>query len=259
MPLASEGPGWVGPAAAGDGDDHPTIVHVTHYKAGSQWLYAILRACAPDRVIAPDAQSGHFRNSPPQPGKIYPTVYLTRQQVDKVALPPDCRVFVVIRDLRDTLISSYFSLARSHGARDHPSLDLRRLLRSVPTERGLLYLMDNWLMDSARIQLSWLDAGEPLIRYEDLLERDAEILENVLLDRCGLDVAPEQLRRAVASHRFHMMSGGRQPGDEDQSHHLRKGVAGDWRNHFTPRVVDAFRARYGGLLVATGYERDLDW
>jgi hypothetical protein len=37
------------------------------------------------------------------------------------------------------------------------------------------------------------------------------------------------------------------------------GIAGDWRHHFSERVKKAFKARYGGILVATGYERDLDW
>ncbi|HVS27088.1 MAG TPA: hypothetical protein VHE58_07310 [Burkholderiales bacterium] len=41
--------------------------------------------------------------------------------------------------------------------------------------------------------------------------------------------------------------------------HERKGVAGDWQNYFSKRVKEAFKNRYGGLLVATGYERDLDW
>jgi lipopolysaccharide transport system ATP-binding protein len=264
IPLVSEGAVWVeraGPSPSNgvSSTEHPAIVHITHYKAGSQWLYAILRACAPDRIVPPDARSGHFRYWPPESGKIYPTVYLTRQQFDEVSLPPDCRVFVVIRDLRDTLISSYFSLAGTHGMLDRPSLDLRRLLESLSVEKGLLYLIDHWLIDPARIQLSWLEAGEPLIRYEDILERDTEILEEVLLNRCELGVPVEVFRQAVIARRFEWMTGGRPRGTEDLQEHMRKGIAGDWRNHFTPRVSDAFKARYGGLLVATGYEPNLDW
>jgi FkbM family methyltransferase len=237
----------------------PTVVHATHYKAGSQWIYAILRACVPDRVVAPDARSGHFRYWPPEPGKVYPTVYLTRQQFDAVATPPDCRVFVVVRDLRDTLISSYFSLVKTHGMADRPSLDLRRLLGTLSVEQGLLYLIDHWLAESARIQLSWLEAGQPLIRYEDLLENDVEVLEEVLLDRCELGVPRDEFHRIVVAHRFQELTGGRDRGTEDQTSHIRKGIAGDWRNHFTEPVARAFKARYGGLLVATGYEQDLDW
>jgi Wzt C-terminal domain/Sulfotransferase domain len=237
----------------------PTVIHVTHYKAGSQWIYAILQACVPDRVAAPDARSGHFRYWPPEPGKVYPTVYLTRQEYDTVRVPPDTRVFVVVRDLRDTLVSAYFSLVKTHEAPDRPSIDLRRLLSSLSKEEGLVFLIDQWLPDAARIQLSWLEAGEPLIRYEDLLDNDVEILEDVLLDRCALGVPRDEFRRIVLSKRFEELTGGRARGDEDRDAHTRKGVAGDWRNHFTGAVTRAFKARYGGLLVATGYERDLDW
>src|SRR5438094_8552557 len=33
--------------------DWPTVLHVTHPKAGSQWLHKILRQCAPERAVTP--------------------------------------------------------------------------------------------------------------------------------------------------------------------------------------------------------------
>jgi len=36
-------------------------------------------------------------------------------------------------------------------------------------------------------------------------------------------------------------------------------VAGDWRNHFTPRVKQTFLEHNGDLLIAAGYERDHNW
>jgi len=237
----------------------PTVIHVTHYKAGSQWIYGILRGCLPGRVAEPDARMGHLRYWPPAPGQVYPTVYLTREQLDTVLLPPDTRLFVVIRDLRDTLVSLYFSLLRTHEMADFPSFDLRRLLGSLSTEAGLVYLLDKWFPEIARIQLSWLEAGEPLVRYEDILADDVGILEEVLLDRCGLRVPRARFREVVEANRFESLSGGRSRGVEDPGSHLRLGISGDWRSHFTPRVTEAFKARYGGLLVATGYEPSLDW
>ena len=41
--------------------------------------------------------------------------------------------------------------------------------------------------------------------------------------------------------------------------HQRKGIAGDWRNHFSDELKGDFKERWGDLLIATGYERDLDW
>jgi hypothetical protein len=94
--------------------ERPTIVHITHWKAGSQWLYHILHQCCPDRIVAPKVDEAHFLKEQIVAGKIYPTVYLPRQVVERVRVPADTRFFVVLRDPRDTLISLYYSQKISH-------------------------------------------------------------------------------------------------------------------------------------------------
>jgi lipopolysaccharide transport system ATP-binding protein len=248
----------------GLGSRHPkppttSVFHVTHYKAGSQWVHRILHALAYDRLVSPVPDRSQFFRQPILPGKVYPTVYATKQEFDTVALPRRWRRFVVIRDIRDTLVSAYFSFKNSHE-RVQRSIDVRRAaLNSLNTEDGLLYLIDTWLPTIAQMQWSWLAAGEELIRYEDLLERDEEILERVLLGHCRLEVTPEKLREVVRANRFEARTGGRKPGEEDVNCHERKGIAGDWKNHFTARIFEAIVPRYSSLLVATGYERNLNW
>jgi lipopolysaccharide transport system ATP-binding protein len=120
-------------------------------------------------------------------------------------------------------------------------------------------MVENWLGPCATIQRTWLEAGEPLIRYEDLLDDDLGILEALLIVRCQLPIDPERLRQVILDCRFESLSNGRARGEEDMQAHERKGIAGDWHNYFTPAIKYAFKNRYGGLLVATGYERDLNW
>jgi lipopolysaccharide transport system ATP-binding protein len=256
--VASRGPTPPAAPAAATADT-PTIFHVTHWKAGSQWIFEILRYCAPDKIVEPQVGEAQFLHHPLQAGKIYPTVYVTKQQFDGVAKPEHSRRFVVIRDLRDTLISAYFSIKVSHTLQTWMHDYQRVALQSMSLEDGLIYLMDEWLTGCARIQLSWLDADEPVLRYNDLLEHDTDILERVLLDECQLDVSRERFREAVLANRFEKMSGGRARGREDISAHMRKGISGDWRNYFTDRVKRAFKMRYGSLLVAAGDEQDLNW
>ncbi len=52
---------------------------------------------------------------------------------------------------------------------------------------------------------------------------------------------------------------GRKKGQEAEHSHLRKGVAGDWRNHFTDVHVKQFKSSYPGLLARLGYEADDNW
>jgi len=42
-------------------------------------------------------------------------------------------------------------------------------------------------------------------------------------------------------------------------HNFRKGVSGDWQNHFSPKVKDAFKQTAGQLLIDLGFEDSLDW
>jgi hypothetical protein len=238
----------------------PTVLHVTHWKAGSQWIHKILRECVPDRIVAPEVENRQFLESPIYRGRVYPTLYVTKQEFDQVAKGPDWRRFVVIRDLRDTLVSAYFSIKLSHPVLEGTSIAHNRSkLRGCSLDEGLVYLMDEWLPDCARIQTSWLEAGEPVIRYEELLDNDLEILERVLLVECSLSISPEGLREIVLDNRFEQLTGGRQRGQEDIAAHERKGIAGDWRTYFSPPVKQAFKERFGDLIMASGYENGLSW
>lgn len=237
----------------------PAIFHVTHWKAGSQWIKKILRKLAPDRFIESQLEVGHFLKVPLQESKIYSAVYVTKEQFENVKLPTSWCRFVVIRDLRDTLISGYFSLKISHTIVSSKISSFRDELISRNIEDGLIYLIDNWLYLSANIQQSWLSSGETLIKYEDLLVSDVDILSDILINKCKIGLGVDEVKKAIIENRFVELTGGRECGVEDISAHERKGIAGDWRNYFTPRVTEYFKQRYGGLIIETGYERDDNW
>lgn len=63
----------------------------------------------------------------------------------------------------------------------------------------------------------------------------------------------------IYSNRFAKLAGGRDQGKEDVHSHYRKGVPGDWRNHFTARHKDYFKKNHNDLLVRLGYEKDDTW
>lgn len=211
-----------------------------------------------DRPPRPDRSQ--FLREPVRPGYVYPTLYVTEGEFSRVPMPQSWHRFVVIRDLRDTLVSGYFSVKISHVPFQVPEMSqLRSRLREVDFEQGMLLLMNEWLPLNAEIQRSWVESGEHLTRYEDLLDDAEGIFARELIDRCRLPVSRRRLRRAVRRVRFERLSGGRARGEEDVSSHQRKAVAGDWRNHFSDRLRGEFKQRWGELLIAAGYESDLDW
>lgn len=240
-------------------ETHPTVFHVTHWKAGSQWIYKILHQIDSNRIVAPQVDEKQFLSVPLVDGALYPTVYVTKEQFDSVSLPKAYKHFLVIRDLRDTLVSGYHSIRYSHKLIDERLVNWRRKLEFLSLEDGLLLMLNEWLPASARIQESWVESGIKVVHYEDLLSRDTEIFEELLIDYCKLDISTVSLREIVESNRFERVTGGRKPGQVDLMAHERKGISGDWKNYFTPRICNVFKCRYAGLLHATGYESNVDW
>jgi lipopolysaccharide transport system ATP-binding protein len=240
--------------------DETTVFHLTHYKAGSRWVHRILKRCAEDRFLPVQADRRELLQQPIETGRVYSACYATREEFDGIEKPPDSKHFFVLRDLRDTMISGYFSLKISHPKFKVDAVNvLRDRLQELNQDEGLMLMLDEWIPLNAQIQRSWIESGEPIIRFEDLLTDAEGILTEVLLERCELGVSRRRLHRAIERESFERLSGGRTRGEEDVSAHYRKGIAGDWRNYFNEELAETFKERYGDLLIAAGYERDNGW
>ncbi len=245
-----------------DNGDSPAILCVTHYKAGSSWIDTVLRRTAKAMIVMPRPDLGQFLEEPVREGMIYPKLYVTKEQFDTADLPENWRRFIVIRDLRDTMISNYFSLKTSHVDKQlAPEVrEFREKLNSSSVTDGLMVTLDEWVPSgAAEIQESWLKAGESFYRFEDIVLGDSSALERILIEDCELPVPLTRLQRAMESASFEELSGGRARGQEDLASHWRKGISGDWKNYFTKPLKDNFKERYGRLLIDTGYEKNMDW
>lgn len=239
----------------------PTVFHITHWKAGSQWVRAVLEQAAPERIVPLKHDMSHVHTDPIVPGGVYTPVYMNRARFSQaVGIRPDHRRFVVVRDLRDTLISWYFSLKRSTRMGEiNPNVAaMQRTLAGASFAEGLAFLIRERLDAIAQIQLGWLDAGDPYFRYEDLMADEHAAFAKILA--CAAIELPEARRREIVdANTFQRRSKGRKPGEEDVSSHLRKGTGGDWRSAFDGRIKSLFKERFGEVLIRTGYEKDLGW
>ncbi len=163
---------------------------------------------------------------------------------------------VLYRDLRDIAVSHYFYVRRTPWhpeCEDYVDLDV---------EEGLLHFGRTLLPDFVDWMRSWRenrDSDQSIeLRYEDLLANTVEEFRRVA-DHFGLDASPPTVDRIVAEHRFEAMSNGRSRGEQDEGSFVRKGVAGDWQNHFTSQVKDLFKRHAGQVLIDFGYEADANW
>lgn len=234
-------------------NDWPPVFHITQWKAGSQWIHQILARCCASKKVWPsfDGTQPIGRNN------IYAAAYLSKEEYDSFAAS-DSKYFIVLRDPRDILVSGYYSLKFSHAVEPGISEE-RQELESTNLEDGMLRTMDTLVQPCVEIALSWAKVGAEWIRYEELLSRDVELLTKALLVDCGLPIKQSVVRDAVLACRFEKISGGRKPGQEDVKSHFRKGIAGDWKKQFTPRIKAIFKERFGEALQICGYEKDSDW
>jgi lipopolysaccharide transport system ATP-binding protein len=262
-----------------------TVFHITHAKAGSQWIREILKHSAGDRFQYPETASNHVRVGNLCQGMVYPTVYLPKEEfynrlqgfqinlwgfklkaliLERISLYPvkqfaPIRKFVVIRDLRDTLISLYYSLKHSHEIIRKEQAESRRRLLCLDQEEALIMMIGSNLKRAATIQKSWIRSNQNylLVRYEDLISDEFKYFSKII-KYCGIKISEERLAEIVSGNSFKTITG-RQPGDEDIHAHQRKGISGDWQNYFNPRIKKEFKKLYGDVLISTGYEKDYNW
>lgn len=105
---------------------------------------------------------------------------------------------------------------------------------------------------------TWTAGDEVLaVRYEDLLSDTAGTL-GTITRHLSIDLPARRLQQVARDHSFAATSG-RPPGQEDVASTQRKGVVGDWRNHFSQEAARVFDALGGDVLIDLNYEPDRSW
>jgi hypothetical protein len=233
------------------------LIHVVeHPKCGGTWVRNMLRsyngtqAYLADRLIRPhDVIQTH---------RLYRAWYW--------------RPVVVVRDPRDVFVSQYYH--DTHYRRREKGLEIERHFRHDPARplredfaaylEAKLQLRANPSFHYAEFVHSWQNRPRACwVRYEDCLT-DAEAELTRILRCFGLPYDRERIRHAVEVNRFEnatlARSGrARRPGEADPGEFERKGIAGDWKNHFDARSCELIQRLEGWTLRVLGYERDASW
>lgn len=266
--AAAPSPEQAGPAGQPETSPQPTLVaapdrctlfHVTHAKAASQWMRAILEDLFGAATVPPEYHGRQVWGRPIELGRVYTCFNVGKPEFDALEMPGEARPMVLLRDLRDTLVSAYFSLRNSHETKTGELTYYRSLLSHLSCEEGLLFLAETWLGRAAWIQRTWLASGVRCYKVEDCFAEPERVLARLMQESWGLTLEPQVLETVIKRHSFKELSGGRPRGSEDQHSHYRKGVAGDWVNHFTPRLARRFEYLYNDVLLVAGYISQAGW
>lgn len=188
--------------------------------------------------------------------------------------PKDPRGIYSIRDGRDALVSYYFHLARWLPEGDRPQLNRSQkglfpgLVNKADVSTNLPRFVEQQLLKPAATRVNWgrhalsfLETRRDdwaMLKYEDLLADGPRALGAAMERITGKPADEERVRSALDRFSFTRQSG-RKAGEESRASFLRKGQAGDWRNHFTREMAEMFDRHCGKALIGAGYEPDSAW
>lgn len=180
----------------------------------------------------------------------------------------------MVRDGRDTVVSTYFHVRGrllAGGKERHnkklfedldpnaePSTNMAtffRRLHANPT--GGLSKLPSW----GQHVNAYFDKGHEnlqIVKYEDLLEDGCRTFGEVVSKMAGCEADVERVADTIRRYSFKNQTG-RKKGEENRGSYLRKGEAGDWKNHFSKEAAELFHEYYGTALIRAGYVADTDW
>ena len=253
------------------------VYHCCVHKTASQWLrkifadertyqYSGLNVYNYERELPgkadPRPLTDRTFDQPFLEETIVTPIYIDLPCFERVPKPEAFRAFFVPRDPRDIVVSWYFSVKVSHKVMNKIG-DVRSTLQTMSEEDGLRHAIDciaseglfealrSWRADAVK------DPRLRVFRYEDLIGSAQFNTWRQLMDHCDIAVPDDVLRALLEEYSFRALTQGRERGAEDVNAHLRKGVEGDWKNHFTPAVEKKFREVTGPLVEQLGYSEAL--
>ena len=102
------------------------------------------------------------------------------------------------------------------------------------------------------------DDGIAYLSYEELRRDCVGTLARAIAEVTGEAVDPWRVETTVEKMSMKRQTG-RDPGHSDVTQHIRKGIVGDWRHHFSRKAAEIFNDLAGDTLVRLGYEEDKGW
>jgi hypothetical protein len=228
-----------------------------HHKCASQYLRAQIAKAGVEAGVLTGMSAFNSLREPPGVAEVGHAMAVGDYTLDDNAWPDlvttvdvlrgsDWRGIHCYRDPRDLLVSAYFSHRYSHPTHSLPGLEAHRAaLEELDEETGLLAELDFYLTDQAiRAIVQWPYDHTQVISVDAIAVAGALAEGDQARFRACMTWLDIPVPDAFDPPRYETLSS-RARGTEDNTHHYRHGVQGDWQRYFTPRVLETFERRHG--------------
>ena len=162
-----------------------------------------------------------------------------------------CPAVYVYRDPRDICVSGYFYFQRP--SMNYAICQMAGVLPEQEKKKNRAY--ERW----HRTMKEHKEYCTIAVRYEDLLKTPIETLWGVVYALTGLELTESRIAETVERQSFDALLE-RFP---DPEHFvravMRKGIVGDWKNHFKRDDGRLFQEHFGRIMLDQGYIKDGDW
>ena len=185
-------------------------------------------------------------------------LYINYSTFANMKKPQSYKAFFILRDPRDIVISWYYSAKYSHRLISVIP-ELRGNLERLSFDDGVKYIIDK-IADYGTFsaQRSWVSDGVNIsntrvFRYEDFATDNAAFFKD-LFNFLDVAIPTAEFENLLKKNSFESLSQGRSQGHENISSHYRKGISGDWKQHFNDTTMSHFEDVTGDLLELLGYQ-----
>lgn len=244
------------------------IVVVGYPRSGNTWLARLLgdyldspvtgfQSARPIATEGLDRKGGYIvRQLHLKPVRGGAAEFLVSPQQANINALQGERIVFAIRDPRDVAVSASFYWEKPLGT----------IINAMKNGVHPLEAVGQWV-DFNRAWLD-LDGNIPVavVPYELMVENGEDAFGNLLvalgLAKTADDprIASAYQRQDIHSKRLQIQSDGdgRPYGKTIQLKHLRKGVAGDWKNYFSKNDLRAADLAFGSFAKSIGYNEEWD-
>ena len=179
-------------------------------------------------------------------------------------------VLCVWRDGRDVLISQYYHWLFKNDKGNSPLVERSRsdlgFVDYNDIQNNLVPFMQYVYETKKHPRFTWADFVERWydrndvvhVRYEGMRSDPVDELQRIAFQLGKKELSVEEADKIVERHSFARLSG-RKTGEENKASFMRKGIVGDWKNHFSQEAKEVFNQYAGDALIKIGYESDDSW